>query len=295
MTDPRPGAGPFRRDRQGSAQRFRSEPHDLAGGDRDRARQADLRRSTSALAAGACALAGAVAVTLAVDAGPSPGFAGYVSEAGASTSPSAWTYRLGLLAIAAGLLLLAVALPPALRLAAGLLVPSGLATVVSAGVSCRSECPLPPFDRTTLADLVHGGASIAAVAGTVFAILAVALTPGAAPALRRLATVAAVVAVPLSLTAGVALLAVGRGLLTGTVERLLLIDLAAWGVATAIALGPVRPTGAATPPTAISPGHPPATGPGDLPATALGDRPDSGPGDPPRTGRPGGPSTGPRM
>jgi hypothetical protein len=250
------------------------------------------RRSTAALAAGACALAGAVAVTLAVDAGPSPGFAGYVSEAGASTSPSVWTYRLGLLGVAAGLLLLAVALPPALRVAAGLLVPSGLATVLSAGVSCRSECPLPPFDRTTLADLVHGGASIAAVAGTVFAVLAVALTPGAAPVLRRLATAAVVVAVPLSLTAGVALLAVGRGLLTGTVERLLLIDLAAWGVATAIVLGLVRspatatpPT--ATPPTAVNPGGPPATGPGHLP--------DSRPGDPPRTGRPGGPSAGPRM
>ncbi|MBF9129854.1 DUF998 domain-containing protein [Plantactinospora sp. S1510] len=226
---------------------------------------AEPRRGTAALAAGVCTLAGGVAVILAVDAGPSPGFAGYVSEAGASTSPSVWTYRLGLLGIAAGLLLLAVALPPALRLAAGLLVPSGLATVMSAGVSCRSGCPLPPFDRTTLADLVHGGASIAAVAGTVFAVLAVALTPGAAPALRRLATVAAVFAVPLSLAAGVALLAVGRGLLTGTVERLLLLDLAAWGVATAIALGLLRPS-----------------------AT-------SGPGDPLRPDRADDPPTGPEM
>ncbi|MBE1487881.1 DUF998 domain-containing protein [Plantactinospora soyae] len=287
MTDPRPGAGQFRHDRPGSAGRSRPDRHDLAGQDRVRVGQAELRRGRIALAAGACTLAGAVAVTLAVDAGPSPGFAGYVSEAGASDSPSVWTYRLGVLAIAAGLLLLAVAMPPALRLATGLLAASGLATVVSAGVSCRSECPLPPFDQTTLADLVHGGASIAAAAGTVFAVLAVALTAGAAPALRRLATVAAVVAVPLSLTAGVALLVVGRGLLTGTVERLLLIDLAAWGVATAIALGLVRPAGTATPPT--------GTGPDDHPGTGPGARPATGPGEAPRGGRPGGPSAGPRM
>lgn len=206
-----------------------------------------------ALAAAACTATGAVAVTVAVANGPSPGLASYVSEAGASTSPSVWTYRIGMLAVAGGLVLLATALPAVLRLASGLLAVSALATVVSAGVSCRSACPLPPFDRTTLADLVHGGASIAAVAGTVFAILTVALTVEVARPLRRLAVVAAVVAVPLSGAAGAALLVVGRGVLTGTVERLLLFDLTAWGVLTALTVGVAIPARIANPPDSAAP------------------------------------------
>ncbi|GIG86592.1 DUF998 domain-containing protein [Plantactinospora endophytica] len=197
-------------------------------------------RPTVALTAVACILAGTVAVTLAVLAGPAPELASYVSEAGASDSGTVWPYRIGLLAAAGGLLLLGLALPPVLRLATGLLVASAVATVVSAGVSCRAACPLPPFDRVTLADLVHGGASIAAVAGTVFAMLALAATTGVAWPLRRIAVAAAVVALPLSAIAGLALLLVGRSLLMGAVERLLLLDLAVWGVATALTLGRTR-------------------------------------------------------
>ncbi|WP_422770814.1 DUF998 domain-containing protein [Plantactinospora sp. WMMC1484] len=198
------------------------------------------RRAPAAFAAAACALAGTVAVALAVAGGPAPEPAGYVSEAGAPESATVWPYRLGLLAVAAGLVLLGVALPPALRLATGLLLASAVATGVSAGVSCRAACPLPPFDRVVLADLVHGGASIAAVAGPVLAMLVVAATAGVDRPLRRIAVVAVAVALPLSLVAGLALLLVGRSVLMGSVERLLLFDLAAWGVATGLALGLAR-------------------------------------------------------
>ncbi|GIG96822.1 DUF998 domain-containing protein [Plantactinospora mayteni] len=195
------------------------------------------QRPAVALAAAACTLAGTVTVALAVLAGPAPELAAYVSEAGASDSPTVWAYRLGLLAAATGLVLLGAALPTALRLATGLLVAGAVATVVSAGVSCRAACPLPPFYQVTLADVVHGGASIAAVAGAVFAMLAVAGTPGVARPLRRISGAAAAVALPLSAVAGLTLLLLGRSVLMGAVERLLLLDLAAWGVATALTLG----------------------------------------------------------
>ncbi|MGX7670710.1 DUF998 domain-containing protein [Plantactinospora sp. DSM 117369] len=228
-------------------------------------------RPALALAAAVCTLLGTAAVALAVYAGPAPELSSYVSEAGASDSATVWAYRIGLLATAAGQVLLGAALPAVLRLATGLLVASAVGTVVSAGVSCRAACPLPPFDRVTLADLVHGGASIAAVAGTVFAILAVAGTTGVARPLRRISVAAAAVALPLSAVAGLTLLLnlfqpplavrwtarsdavrerravqvekgslVGRSVLMGAVERLLLLDLAAWGVAIALILGLAR-------------------------------------------------------
>ncbi|MDG4785649.1 DUF998 domain-containing protein [Micromonospora sp. WMMD1102] len=242
-----------------------------------------VSRPAVAFGAAACVLVGTVAVAVAVFAGPAPDLGGYVSEAGASGSSTVWPYRIGLLAVAAGQVLLGAALPRWLRLASGLLLASAVATALSAGVSCRAQCPLPPFDRVTLADLVHGGASIAAVAGTVFAMLAVAGPPRdlfpfpaprgvagtrpvggppplddavgtgrSAPALRRLSVVAAAVALPLSAVAGLALLLVGRGVLTGAVERLLLLDLAVWGVAAGLILGLAREPAASRAPAAPS-------------------------------------------
>ena len=209
-------------------------------------------------------MGGSVAVTLAVIGGPSPGLTGYVSEAGSPTSPTATAYRLGVLGLAAALVLLAAALPAALRLATGLLAASGTATVLSAAVPCTAGCPLPPFDRPTLADLVHGGASIAGVAGSVFAMLAVALVAGAGRPLRRLSAVAAAIALPLSVMVGLAMLADGRGAVVGAVERLLLANLVAWALAAAITVGLARSGGTGTaPPT--GPGGPPGPGPGGTP------------------------------
>ncbi|MEV1146914.1 DUF998 domain-containing protein, partial [Micromonospora sp. NPDC049799] len=59
---------------------------------------------------------------------------------------------------------------------------------------------------------------------------------GAPTLLRRIAAVAAGVALPLSAATALALLAVGRGGLTAALERLLLLVCVLWGVATATAV-----------------------------------------------------------
>ncbi|SCG69184.1 Protein of unknown function [Micromonospora echinaurantiaca] len=193
-------------------------------------------RAAAAVAAG-CTVAGAVAVAVAVIAGPGPGLTGYVSEAGIAGTGYARTYRIGVFALATALLLLAAALPPALRATAGLLAAGGVCTVISGAVTCSAGCPLPPFERATVADLVHGSASIAATASVVLAMLALLTTPGAPAALRRIAGLGAVLAVPLAAAIGLAILLVGRGGLVGTLERLLLAVVAGWGLVTATTLG----------------------------------------------------------
>ncbi|PWR12097.1 DUF998 domain-containing protein [Micromonospora sicca] len=196
-----------------------------------------LGRVVAASAAAGCALAGAVAVTVAVVAGPGPGPTGYVSEAGVTDSRYAAAYRIGVFALAGALLLLSVALPPALRVAGALLATGGVLTLLSGAVTCSAGCPLPPFERPTVADLVHGGASIAATASVVFAMLALLRSPAAGPAVRRIAAVGAALALPLSAAIALIMLTVGRGGLVGLLERLLLTVAVGWGLATAGALG----------------------------------------------------------
>jgi hypothetical protein len=214
--------------------------------------------AASATAAAACTVGGVLAVAVSVVAGPGPGLARYVSEAGVRSSPYASMYRLGILGLAAALLLLAAALPATLRRSAALLAASGTSAVLSAAVACSDRCPLPPFQRATVADLLHGGASIAAVAGCVFAMLALAVSPDVSRPLRWLAVTATSVALPLSATVGVAMLMVGRGAVVGLVERVLLADLALWVLASALTIGFAHaaaggrmrsPPGDATPPT----------------------------------------------
>ncbi|MEV4757503.1 DUF998 domain-containing protein [Micromonospora sp. NPDC049559] len=195
------------------------------------------RATVLAATAAACTAGGLAAVLVAVAAGPGSGLTGYVSEAGSAGAPCPGLYRLGMLALAGALLLLAGALPVALRLAAGLLAAGAAATVTSAAVPCSAGCPLPPYEPTTVADVVHGAVSIGAVAASVFAMLAVAFSPWAARPLRRLGGLAAAVALPLSATAGLALLLVGRGPLIALVERVLLLDIAAWVLASAVLIG----------------------------------------------------------
>ncbi|MDG4792504.1 DUF998 domain-containing protein [Micromonospora sp. WMMD1082] len=197
-----------------------------------------------------CVLGGAVAVTVAVIAGPGPGLTGYVSEAGVADSGYAWTYRIGVFALATALLTLAAALRTALRIAAALLTAGGLATVLSGAVTCSAGCPLPPFERATVADLVHGAASVAATAAVVFAMIAIAFAPAAARPLRAVAAVAAAVALPIAGAVGLAMLVVGRGSLVGVLERLLLAVVVLWGLATAVTLpsGPAPPGEAAPDP-----------------------------------------------
>jgi hypothetical protein len=202
---------------------------------------ADGWRRAAAITAGICVTAGAVAVAVAVITGPGPGLTGYVSEAGIASSGYASTYRFGVFGLAAGLLLLAAALPAALRLAAVLLAVGAGATALSGAVTCSNGCPLPPLERTTTADLVHGGASIAAVATCVFAILALAASRAAPRALRRVSAGAVAVALPLSAAVGLAMLTLGRGTVVGAVERVLLGVVALWLLAAAGAVAGRKP------------------------------------------------------
>ncbi|MEU6077394.1 DUF998 domain-containing protein [Micromonospora sp. NPDC047074] len=193
-------------------------------------------RAAAASAAAGCVVAGTVAVVVAVIAGPGPGLTAYVSEAGVTESPYAPAYRIGVFALAAGTLLLAAALPPVLRLAAALLAAGSVFALVSGAVACSAGCPLPPYERASATDLVHGGASILAVAAVVFAMLAIAFARAAGRTLRRLAAGSASVALPLAGALALAMLVVGRGALVGTLERVLLLAVLLWAVTTATTL-----------------------------------------------------------
>ncbi|MFE9192508.1 DUF998 domain-containing protein [Micromonospora sp. NPDC007208] len=197
----------------------------------------DVARRVAGSAAAGCTLAGAAAVTLAVVTGPGPGLTGYVSEAGIAGSAHAATYRIGILALAGALLLIGAALPPGVWAAAPALLATGAVfTAVSGAVTCSDGCPLPPFERATTADLVHGGASIAATAAVVFAMITLAVSGPAGPTVRRLAGVAAALSLPLCATVGLAMLVIGRGPVVGVLERLILALAVLWGLSTATAL-----------------------------------------------------------
>lgn len=193
-----------------------------------------MGRSRRAAAWGAAAflVAGGAAVTVAVVAGPAPAWTGYLSEAGVGPGVHASAYRVGVLGLAVGLLLLAAVVRVTSRLAAGLLAGAAVGAALSGSVTCSEGCPLPPFDAATTADLVHAGASIAAVAACVFAMPAVASASG--PGLRRGSLVAVGVALPLSATVGVSMLVVGRGAVVGVVERALLVTIALWLIGLAV-------------------------------------------------------------
>ena len=63
-----------------------------------------------------------------------------------------------------------------MRLAPALLAAGGVLTGLSGAVTCTAGCPLPPFEQPTVADLVHGGASVAATAAVVLAMVALAVS-----------------------------------------------------------------------------------------------------------------------
>ncbi|MEK8107588.1 DUF998 domain-containing protein [Micromonospora sp. M12] len=101
-------------------------------------------------------------------------------------------------------------------------------TALSGTVTCSDGCPLPPFERATTADLVHGGASIAATAAVVFAMITLAVSGPVGPMVRRLAGVAAALTLPLSAAVGLGMLVVGRGTVVGVLERLILALAVLW-------------------------------------------------------------------
>jgi hypothetical protein len=176
---------------------------------------------------------GAFLVVAAVVASRRLWFGGYVSEAGVGAD--AGGYRFGIISLAVGLVLLAVAFSAILPVVALLLAAGGLLAGLSGSVPCSVGCPLPPYQSPTAADLVHAAASILAVSAIVLAMIAIAAV-AADPMLRQVSRVAAWIVVPVLATMGVAMLAIGRGHLTGLLERSVLTLAAAWALTMCVQL-----------------------------------------------------------
>lgn len=195
-------------------------------------------------AAGAAVGAGAVVMLVALVAARGSWLVGYVSEAGTAAQPYAAPYRWGLFLLALGVALLGAAFAeqpygPARRLrnpaaaVAMLLAAAATMAGASAAVSCTDRCPLPPFEPTTPADVVHTGASIVGMALLAAAVLTVALCDPR-PAMRRFATAGAVCIVPLAGALGLTMAFAGRGALGAVLERLLLVMAVSWLIGTSV-------------------------------------------------------------
>lgn len=183
--------------------------------------------------AAACAAVGGLTFASAVLATQGLSYPGYVSEAGVGGQPYWIEYRLGIFGLAAALVLLAGAVRPLLVPAALLLGVSGLLAGASGSVACSPGCPLPPFETPTAGDLVHAGTSVLGVGLCALAILLLAVF-GPDGALRRVSRVAIVPIVPAGLMNVYGIVFVGRGELTGIVERVLLVLIVVWCLAAAI-------------------------------------------------------------
>ena len=203
-----------------------------------------MARRLLAAVGGSSIVAGAIVFGVSVAATQGWTYAGFISEAGVPGSPGAGGYRLGIVVVAAGLVLLGLALRHTLPIAAGLLAFSGVLASAASAVSCSPGCPLPPHEVPTLADMVHATASVTAVLACV-AAMGVIAWESVAPGVRMLSRAWLVPTLPLFLLAASSLLIVGRGRLTGTSERALLLVIAAWAVSLAgtLALRPVRRQG----------------------------------------------------
>lgn len=172
---------------------------------------------------------GAGVMLVALVAGPGTWWQGYVSEAGVAGRPYAVLYRLGLVLIALGVALLGWAR----RQAVLLLLVASLLAGTSGVVPCSSRCPLPPYEPTTPADLIHTAASILGMA-FLAAAMAVTWTASEHPVIRRLTAVALTLTVPLAAALGLAMLLTGRGTTSALLERVLLVVAVSWLTGTAL-------------------------------------------------------------
>lgn len=179
-------------------------------------------------AAGLAVVAGALVMLVALVDAPGSWLRGYVSEAGTTASPLATAYRWGLLLLAAGVALLGLALRPVSRLVFALLGSAALMAATSGTVPCTDRCPLPPFEPTTVGDVVHTAASILGMVALVGAMATVTVISVFQPATRRLAAVAAALTVPLGGALGLIMLFVGRGSAGATLERIMLVVAVSW-------------------------------------------------------------------
>jgi hypothetical protein len=193
--------------------------------------------ATLAATAGLFVAGGAAVMLLALAAAPGSWLLGYVSEAGTAGQPYAIPYRWGLILLALGVASLSVThllRTPSVgrsRLIAALL---GLAAVLagtSSAVPCSNQCPLPPFEPTTVADVVHTAASIVGMVLLAAAMLAITLADPD-PIQRRLSAVAVVLTVPLGGALGLTMLFAGRGTVGAILERALLVVAVGWLIGT---------------------------------------------------------------
>ena len=206
------------------------------------------------MAAAAAALTvcgGSATMLVALVAAPGEWWRGYVSEAGTSGQPYAVAYRWGLVVLAAGVALLGVARRPDGTRGPGgarwverhgrwlaavtpvLLAAAATLAATSGVVPCTDRCPLPPYEPTTVADVVHTVASAAGLVVLAAAMGAVWAT-GPHRAERWLAAVAALTMVPLGLALGTTMLAAGRVPTGAVLERLVLVIAVSWLVGTAL-------------------------------------------------------------
>jgi hypothetical protein len=190
--------------------------------------------------AAACAvLSGAILMVVALVAAPGPWSTGYVSEAGIADQPFAVAYRIGVIVLAAGVALLGLAMHRPAPLAAALLGLAAALAAVSGSVACTSQCPLPPFEPTTVTDVVHATAAIAGMVMLAGAMAAIMLS-SADRTLRRLAAVGVGMTVPTGAALGLTMLFVGRGALVAALERVLLAIAVSWLIGTSVLLTVLR-------------------------------------------------------
>jgi hypothetical protein len=187
-----------------------------------------MNSRTVGAAAGIAVLVGSVIMLVALVAAPGSWLQGYVSEAGTTGRPFAVAYRSGLVLLAAGVALLGLALRPASRPVAALLGVAAFLASVSGVVPCTDQCPLPPFEPTTVSDVVHTAASIVGMAGLAGVMVMIAFSSFFRPAARRLSASFALLIVPLGGTLGLAMLLTGRGPVSAVVERLALAVAVGW-------------------------------------------------------------------
>ncbi|MEU8820709.1 DUF998 domain-containing protein [Actinoplanes sp. NPDC048796] len=190
-----------------------------------------IRTRFLAVASALAVTGGAVTMLVALVAAPGSWLAGYVSEAGTAGVPYAVPYRAGLVVLAVGVALLgaAVRIPlasPALFAAAGLAAVSGV-------VPCTNQCPLPPYEPTTPADVVHASATILGMLMLAAAMAAMWWYAGDRTR-KGLAAGGVALTVPLGAALGLTMLLAGRGTLGATLERLLLAEAVVWLVGTAV-------------------------------------------------------------
>jgi hypothetical protein len=178
---------------------------------------------------------GAILMVIALVAAPVPWTTGYVSEAGAAGRPFAMAYRIGVIVLAGGVALLGLAVHRQTPLAAALLGAAAALAAISGSVACTSQCPLPPFEPTTVADVVH---AIAAIAGmvTLAGAMASIMLSSVERALRRLAALGVATTVPAGAALGLAMLFLGRSPLVAALERVLLAIAISWLIGTAALL-----------------------------------------------------------